>query len=240
MNLHADFDAQLAESGIRFTERDARLLEAIDEHASLNKAADALGRSYSRSQQRVVELEDAFGALVDRQRGGSGGGGSTLTETARQLLSEFDRLRAEFTGVAEAEETVLSGTIVERDGELATVETAAGPVRAIVPTTSRSVRLSIRSDAVALHAPGTVPKSETSARNRFRSGIVSVERGEALARIALDIGADTDLTALVTQRSVATLGLASGDEVVASFKATATRAFPAKHSLLEKTDRTDG
>lgn len=240
MDLHADFEARLEEAGVEFTGRDASLLQAIDEHASLNGAASALGRSYSRSQQRVVELEDVFGPLVERQRGGSGGGGSSLTETARQLLAEFDRLRAEFTGVAEAEETVLSGTVVESDGELATVETAAGLVSAIIPTTTPTVRLSIRADAVTLHAPDTVPESETSARNRFRSEVVSIEMGESLARVELDIGADTDLTALVTQRSIAMLDLAPGDRVVASFKATATRAFPAKRSQSEKEKRTDG
>jgi molybdate transport system regulatory protein len=240
MDPTADFDARLEESGVRFGERDARLLEAIDEHDSLNKAADALGRSYSRSQQRVVELEDAFGELVDRQRGGSGGGGSTLTETARQLLAEFDRLRAEFTGVAETEETVLSGTIIECDGELATAETAAGPVTAVVPATTPTVRLSIRADAVTLHAPGTEPESGTSARNRFRGEVVSIETSDVLARVTLDIGADTDLTALVTQTSISLLALTPGDEVVASFKATATRAFPAKRYQPEKTERTDG
>ncbi len=239
MDLHADFDARLDKAGVGFTDRDVRLLQAVHEHGSLNKAADALGRSYSRSQQRVVELEEAFGPLVDRQRGGSGGGGSTLTETARHLLREFDRLQVEFTGVAEAEETVLPGTIIECEGELATVETAAGPVRAIVPATPPDVWLSIRSDAVTLHAPGTIPESKTSARNQFQSKVVRVEMGETIVRVVLDIGADTDLTALVTRTSIATLDLAPGDEVGASFKATATRAFPAKRYLLDGRERAD-
>lgn len=234
MDLHADFDARLDKAGVRFTGHDAGLLQAVHEHGSLNKAADALGRSYSRSQRRVVELEDAFGPLVDRQRGGTGGGGSSLTETAHQLLREFDRLEVEFTGVAEVEETVLSGTIIDCEGELATVETAAGPIQAIVPTTTPDVRLSIRSDAVTLYAPESVPESKTSARNQFQSEIVSIETGETIARVVLDIGADTDLTALLTQTSIATLDIAPGDEVVASFKATATRAFPAKHYLLDE------
>src|SRR5699024_8359588 len=112
---------------------------------------------------RVVELEEAFGPLVVRERGGSGGGGSTLTDGARDLLAAFERLTAEFTGVAEVEETVLDGTVVERDGELATVETTARTVRAIVPTGSRRVRLAIRADAVTLHTPGALPDRETSA-----------------------------------------------------------------------------
>ncbi|EMA52097.1 TOBE domain-containing protein [Halococcus thailandensis] len=237
MDLEAGFDAQLDKSGVGFDERDAGLLRAIDDHGSLNAAAGALGRSYSRSQRRVVELEEAFGPLVVRERGGSGGGGSTLTDGARDLLAAFERLTAEFTGVAEVEETVLDGTVVERDGELATVETPAGTVRAIVPTGSRRVRLAIRADAVTLHTPGALPDRETSARNRYRGTVSTIESGDALARVALDIGDDTRLTALVTRESIATLALSPGDEAVASFKATATRAIPAQRDATD--ERTD-
>jgi molybdate transport system regulatory protein len=230
MDHDVDVDTRLDRGGVRFAERDARLLEAIREHGSLNAAAGALGRSYSRSQRRVVELEDAFGQLVERQRGGSGGGGSSLTDTAESLLAEFDRLEAEFAGLTDVEETVLRGRVVDRDGELGSVETDAGLVRAIVPPTAEDVRLAIRADAITLHAPGSVPETETSARNQFRGDVRAVRSGDALARVVLDIGADTDLTVLVTQTSIDTLGLEPGVEVVASFKATATRAYPAGSS----------
>jgi molybdate transport system regulatory protein len=233
MDHDVDVDARLDREGVRFAARDAELLRAIREQGSLNAAANALGRSYSRSQQRVVELEDAFGQLVERQRGGSGGGGSSLTDTAESLLAEFDRLEAEFAGLTEVEETVLRGRVVERDGELGTVETGAGLVRAIVPPTAESVRLAIRADAITLHAPGSVPETETSARNQFRGKVRAVRSGDALARVVLDIGADTDLTVLVTQTSIETLGLEPGAPVVASFKATATRAYPADSSQVD-------
>jgi len=227
MELDVDFDARLGKEGVGFTERDEKLLRAIHEQGSLNEAANTLGRSYSRSQQRVVELEEAFGQLVERQRGGSGGGGSSLTDTAKRLLAEFDRLEAEFTGLTEVEETMLLGTVVKRDGELGTVETEAGSVRAIVPATTQEVRVTIRADAITLHAPGSVPETKTSARNHFRGEVRDVITGDALARIIVDIGANTGLTALVTQTSVDTLALSPGETVVASFKATATRAHPA-------------
>ncbi|WP_313696240.1 TOBE domain-containing protein [Halorarum halobium] len=227
MDLEVDVDTQLDGAGVQFGERDAELLRAVHEHGSLNGAATALGRSYSRSQRRVVELEDAFGRLVDRQRGGSGGGGSSLTDAADRLLAEFDRVAAEFTDLTELEETVLDGTVVETDGELGTVETDAGPVRAIVPASARDVRLAVRADAITLHAPGSVPGTETSARNRFNGEVREVTEGDALALVVVDVGADADLTVLVTRTSVDTLALAPDSPVVASFKATATRAFPA-------------
>jgi len=233
MDHEVDVDARLDREGVRFAARDAELLRAIREQGSLNGAANALGRSYSRSQQRVVELEDAFGQLVERQRGGSGGGGSSLTDTAEGLLAEFDRLEAEFAGLTDVEETVLRGRVVERDGELGTVETGAGLVRAIVPPTAEEVRLAVRADAITLHAPGSVPETETSARNQFRGEVRAVRSGDALARVVLNVDADTDLTVLVTRTSIETLGLEPGTPVVASFKATATRAYPADSSQVD-------
>ena len=227
MDLDAAFDAQLDKSGVRVTERDVQLLRAIRDHGSLNKAATALGRSYSRSQQRVVDLEEAFGELVERQRGGSGGGGSSLTETSEQLLAEFARLEAEFTGLTEVEETVFCGRVVERDGELGTVETDAGPVRAIVPSATDEVSVAVRADAITLYAPGSVPESKTSARNQFHSTVTEIVDGDSLAQVALDIDAETELLALVTRTSVETLALAPGDAVTATFKTAGTRAYPA-------------
>lgn len=227
MEVTADFAAQLDKEGVHFTERDVALLRAIHEHGSLNSAADALGRSYARSHERVVELEEVFGELVLRQRGGAGGGGSSLTENAERLLEEFDRLETEFTGLTEVEETVLPGTVTSRDGELGTVETRPGLVRAIVPSTTRDVRVAVRADAITLHVPESVPESQTSARNRFSGEVQDIVEGDVLAHVVLDIGADCPMTVLVTQTSIDTLGLSPGDAVVASFKATATRAYPA-------------
>lgn len=240
MDLNASFDARLDREGVEFTERDAELLEAIDEQHSINKAANVLDRSYSRSQQRIVKLEDAFGELVERKRGGPGGGGSSLTTTAHRLLADFDCLCAEFTGVAESEETVISGTVVESDGELATIETAAGPMRAIVPFTTAAVQVVIRADTVTLHTLETTPEAEeTSARNRFRGTVSDIEQGEAIAHVDLVIGNDVDLAALVTRTSVSKLDLSLGDEVMASFKATATRGFPANRPATTSENRSE-
>ncbi len=85
---------------VALTARDRTLLQAVAADVSLNAAADALGRSYAHAERRIVELEDAFGPLVDRSRGGSGGGGSELTDAAEQRLARFQRLQADFDGVA--------------------------------------------------------------------------------------------------------------------------------------------
>jgi len=225
--MDAGFEARLRGTDVAFDATDAALLRAIDEHGSLNQAAAALGRSYARALERLTELEDDFGPLVERRRGGSGGGGSELTDNARDLLASFDRLRTAFSGLAAVEETVLSGCVVGRDGELATVETPAGRVRALVPPEATDVTLSVRADAVTLHAPDDAPPGgATSARNRFRGTVARLDSGESVALVAVDVGADEPLLALVTHASVEKLGLAPGTAVVASFKATATRGTP--------------
>jgi molybdate transport system regulatory protein len=227
MDVSADFDARLGRGEVSLTAGDRELLEAIATEGSLNAAAGSLGRSYSHAQRRVVELEEAFGPLVDRSRGGSGGGGSELTDNARGLLSKLDRLQAEFAGVADTEETVLPGVVGARDGELAVVETAAGDVRAVVPTDAAAVEVTVRADTVTLNHPADAPAPEdTSARNRFSGTVTGIERGESLARVDIDVGSETDLVATVTTASIDRLSLRPGDEIVASFKATATRAVP--------------
>ncbi|MFB6301677.1 MAG: TOBE domain-containing protein [Haloferacaceae archaeon] len=223
--MDADFEARLRADDVAFTERDAALLREIDGTGSLNRAAAELGRSYSRAHGRLTVLEEGFGPLVERQRGGSGGGGSALTDRARELIARFDRLRAGYTSVAETSEAVLAGVVEERSGELGTVRTDAGPIRAIVPPEGDAVQVSIRADAVTLHAPGDSPADgATSARNRFEGHVVALERGEAVSHVTVDVGADDPLFALVTEASRRRLDLGPGTAVVASFKATATRA----------------
>ncbi|MFB6170540.1 MAG: TOBE domain-containing protein [Haloarculaceae archaeon] len=225
--MDADFEARLRAGDVAFTARDRELLRQVDETGSLNRAAADLGRSYSRAHERLKTLEGAFGPLVERQRGGPSGGGSTLTGRADELLAQFDRLRAGYASVAENTEAVFEGTVVERAGELGTVDTAAGEMWAIVPPEETAVQVSVRADAVTLYDPDDVPAAgATSARNRFAGRVTAIDRGEAVSQVAADVGAETPLFALVTEDSRRRLGLEAGREIVASFKATATRATP--------------
>jgi molybdate transport system regulatory protein len=227
--MDAGFAARLRADGMSFEARDAELLRAVDEHRSLNAAADALGRSFSRAHARITALEAEFGPLVERQRGGVGGGGSELTDAARDLLARFERLRTAYAGTAAVEETVLDGQVTERDGEMATVETAAGTVRALAPEAAERVAVTLRADAITLHAPDDPPKTgEMSARNRFQGEAVDLVPGETIVRVGVDVGPAEPLVVLVTHDAIGALDLAVGDPVVASFKATATRATAAE------------
>lgn len=225
--MDGDFDAFLTDGEVAFGTRDADLLRAIDAEGSLNAAASSLGRSYSRSHARVATLEEAFGSLVERTRGGSGGGGSALTTDAWDLLARYDRLGAAVSGTISAEEIVFSGEVIAREGELVRCETAAGVVRALAPEEVTRVQVAVRADAITLHAPTDVPpEAGTSARNRFEGRVEEIERGAAVGRVlvSLDGPESPPLVALVTADSLGRLDLSVGDPVVATWKATATRA----------------
>jgi molybdate transport system regulatory protein len=225
------FEAGLHADGVTFDAGDATLLRTIDETGSLNTATDRLGRSYSRTHERIDALEAAFGPLVDTERGGSGGGGTELTARARTLLARFERLRTEFSGVTAVAETVYEGTVTDRDGEIATVQTAAGELAALAPPEAEAVQVTIRADTVTLHSQAEAPTSAgTSARNQFAGTVTAVDERESVVSVDVDIGAEQPLTALVTQGSAAELGLTAGESVTVSFKTTATRATPRQQS----------
>lgn len=237
--MDAGFEARLRAEGVSFEAADATLLRAVDEQRSLNAAADTLGRSFSRAHRRIKMLEQALGPLVDRQRGGVDGGGSELTDNARDLIARFERLRTAYAGTAAVEETVLSGTVTGRNAELATVETAAGTVRALLSEpaeqaqtqTQMQVQVVLRADAITLHAPDDVPSTAgMSARNRFHGTITEIDRGESIARVAVDVGAEKPMAALITGDTLSEFAITAGDTVVVSFKATATRTIPVEQT----------
>lgn len=222
--------ARLRADEVAFDADDAALLRTVADSGSVRAAAAELGRSRARALARLETLETGFGSLVERTRGGPGGGGSELTAAARDLLARFDRLQATLSGTAGAGETILAGRVTAVDGELADVETAAGPVRALATGTMAvgdDAEVGVRADVVTLHAPDETPDPDaTSARNRFSGRVTDVDRGESVVRVGIGVGADGAVTALVTTESVERLRLEPDRTVVVSFKATATRATP--------------
>lgn len=224
MTIEKDYSTKLAIGDVTLDRRDVEMLEAIDEHGSMHRAAESLGRSYARLQNRVVEIEDAVGSITERRRGGSGGGGTELTETGRDLCRRFDRHAAELDGVARVTESVFTGPVRERTGELGTVETPIGVIQALVPAGAQSVQVSIRSDAVVLTDPDEAPRADgTSLCNQFTGTVDGLETGDAVTRVTIGLEDDHELQALVTNASVERLDLAPGRSIAASFKATAAR-----------------
>lgn len=85
-----------AEAGGRLVMSDyrLRLLQLVDELGSLALAAQAMGLSYRRAWGKVKELESNLDErLLASEVGGAGGGHSTLTPRARDLLAAYRRFQ---------------------------------------------------------------------------------------------------------------------------------------------------
>jgi len=69
------------------------LLRAIGELGSIAEAARTLRITYRKAWGQIRAMEEQLGLpLVQKQTGGQGGGGASLTLEARELLSKYERL----------------------------------------------------------------------------------------------------------------------------------------------------
>ncbi|MCD6327830.1 LysR family transcriptional regulator [bacterium] len=73
-----------------------RLLEAIGRSGSLSSAATALGISYRKAWGDLKKAERCLGMkLIEKHRGGSGGGETTLTDAGKAWLRGYSDFRAD-------------------------------------------------------------------------------------------------------------------------------------------------
>ncbi|MBE0504401.1 MAG: LysR family transcriptional regulator [Desulfuromonadales bacterium] len=71
-----------------------RLLRLIHQHGSINAAAQELGLSYRKAWSQLKAMEEKLDLpMIARSKGGTGGGESTLTAAALDLLNRYDQLR---------------------------------------------------------------------------------------------------------------------------------------------------
>ncbi|WP_153799937.1 winged helix-turn-helix domain-containing protein [Foetidibacter luteolus] len=80
------------------------LLQRIDETGSINKAAKLMNMSYKKAWEMINALNSQAAApFVITQTGGEKGGGSVITDEARQLISYHKNLRQRFAEFLERE-----------------------------------------------------------------------------------------------------------------------------------------
>jgi molybdate transport system ATP-binding protein len=123
---------------------------------------------------------------------------------------------ADFTGAA-----VLTGTATDR-GDLTEVVLDGGAVVASTDAAHGRVAVSVHPGEVALEPLG--PPRVGSARNRVAGRIVSMTALGNRTRVGIET--PQPLAADITAASAAQLGLKPGDEIVAAWKAAATRLLP--------------
>jgi molybdate transport system regulatory protein len=72
------------------------LLELIAETGSIGKAAGKMGMSYMRAWSLLKTMNECFASpVLTAERGGSERGGTTLTETGRQVLKLYREMERE-------------------------------------------------------------------------------------------------------------------------------------------------
>ena len=80
------------------------LLERIADTGSINKAAKQMGMSYKKAWGMINSLNaQTIKPVVIPRTGGKKGGGSTITEEARQLIKFHRQLRERFAAFLEKE-----------------------------------------------------------------------------------------------------------------------------------------
>ncbi|MGM0471110.1 MAG: winged helix-turn-helix domain-containing protein [Bacillota bacterium] len=79
-----------------FGEGPKELLSKVDKLGSLRQAAVAMNMSYSKAWNVISMIEDNLGVkLLEKQAGGSSGGGSQLTQEGREILNNYRQLEIE-------------------------------------------------------------------------------------------------------------------------------------------------
>ncbi len=68
-----------------------KMLKLIEEKGSMKAACDELGYTYRRTWGNLMKIEKFFGfPLLEKQRGGSEGGHTALTEEGKRLVRAFE------------------------------------------------------------------------------------------------------------------------------------------------------
>lgn len=89
-------------SGARIGPGKVALLEEIERSGSISAAGRLLKMSYRRAWELVEDLNHSLGtAVVATSAGGSGGGGTRLTEAGRLLVSEYRAIETATRSAAE-------------------------------------------------------------------------------------------------------------------------------------------
>lgn len=85
------------------------LLERIDEMGSISQAAKSMKMSYKKAWRLVDEMNQAATTpLVVSEAGGRQGGGTQITEAARQVIAQYHQLHQALLRFCDEQEQMLS------------------------------------------------------------------------------------------------------------------------------------
>ena len=198
-------------AGVVVSDKRIRLLEAIVEHGSLNRAAKAVPLSYKAAWDALDSMNNlAEAPLVSRTTGGRNGGGTRLTEHGLRLIALYRAMES-------SQQDLLDRIASPR--ALAAAADDGASLRALLR------RMSVK----------------TSARNQFFGTVVAIDDAGGMADVRLRLeGGDDEIVALITPESVETMALKPGAQAYALIKApwvsvTATAPRGAGRNAIEGT-----
>lgn len=232
------------------------LLARIEECGSITNAAKALNMSYKAAWDAINAMNNLAGeALVARQAGGKGGGGTRLTPRGQQLVANFAIIEREHrhfvTQLGQQAQGMTEDFLLIRRMAMKTsarnqfagtvtkvvvgavndeIELRIGDGQTIVAiiTHQSTLDLGIKvgGEVIALIKSSwvmLVTGAETarfSARNQLSGTISRVQVGAVNSEVILDMGNGASIVAIITNDSVAALGLVEGSKASALFKAS--------------------
>jgi len=92
-----------------------RLMELIGELGSISAAGRAMGMSYRRAWLLVDALNASFREpLVEKQTGGSGGGGAGLTRLGREVVERYRRIERLAAGASRKDVQALLASLADK------------------------------------------------------------------------------------------------------------------------------
>ena len=90
------------------------LMELISKHGSISAAGKEMGMSYRRAWLLVDEINQIFKQpLVEKQMGGSGGGGARLTMLGRDVVSRYRAIEGAAAKATAADLRALKASLPE-------------------------------------------------------------------------------------------------------------------------------
>lgn len=168
----------------------------------------------TQDQAEALSLADTMAVMKDGKILQQGKPQDIFTKPASKEV-------ADFVGV----ETIIEGTITRREDNLCFIKVADNVLEAVsTHNAGDSVFICIRPEDVVLSRH----LETTSARNRFKARIVKIEPWGLEYKLSMDCG--FDLVSSVTKQSIEGLDLKIGQEIFASFKATATHLIKREDS----------
>lgn len=95
--VEVDLNISINEDGKTLLNRErVILLRSVQSSGSLHLAAKTLGMSYNKAWKMIADMNvSAQTAMVQKVRGGRGGGGATLTSFGKLIMAEYEYIEQE-------------------------------------------------------------------------------------------------------------------------------------------------